>query len=352
MGLYIAHKGPQGPAIFLMEGTMPKKSYDESTRGGFLRKLIEASGLSENDVCQISGVSTAYLHALLNNKITKVGKDNLLLIAFALDLQVPENINELFNKYGIPELSDDDDSVDLIIKASINRKITGIQPLYRYTNIDLLLIKLYELPGDAYMINSRLSSVFSPEGYSSFKKKKAGITKPIYIKIGEQAVRKQREYLDMRLKQFKVDYLICHHCMINYINEINLTLSKEENNFRINQFKMLFNYLINKPNYKLTLTEVCPNLRFALKKIPKTKKFIEYKNERDKLFFVGSEVVEGKSTDGYLYGFASDSKKLFIHFEKEYKRLKNNPYMADDSPEKLISYLKDLLKKRGVEDWD
>jgi len=324
---------------------MPKKTYKEPTRGEFLKKLIKDSGLSVNEVSQISGVSTAYLHALLNNKITKVGKDNLLLIGFALDLQVPEMINELFKRYGLQELSDDNASVDLIIDASVNRKITGIQPLYRYTNIDLLLIKLYELPGDAYMINSRLSSVFSPEGYSSLKKMEAGVTKPIYIKIGEQAVRKQREYLDLRLKQFKVEYLICNHCMVDYINKIDLISSPQESLFIINQFKMLFEYLATKSNYHLTLTTICPSMRFALKKIPRTKKYSQYKDERDKLFFVGSEGEKGKSSDGYLYGFASDSKKLFIHFEKEYKRLKKNAFM-DSSSEGFIPHLKNLLEKK------
>jgi transcriptional regulator with XRE-family HTH domain len=342
---------------------MPKIMKKPSSRRGYVKYLIKNAHLSTNEVSQLSGLTNSYLAKLTKDQIVSVKRDKLIFLSFALDLPLDE-INELLNIYGYLEVSNQPDDVSLFLKAAERRKIVGMQPLFYNINFTLLLLKLYIMPGDLVVVNNRLLTSILQKVGAPFTEIYGISANDIYKEIEYACTSKRNYYLNILLKNNKLTYLMCQQCFDDYINDACIELEAEKKDFRVEHLKALISYIENQ-NYQFKLIDACPKFRFALKYIPKGKKYATH--GQNKTFFVGHIKHQPKPTkksdtqakksdtqaiyEKEIYGFASDSAKLFAHFDDEYNRLLKT-HIVIDFPTKndLVSYIREKAKKNKIFD--
>lgn len=303
---------------------------------------LREGGISQNDLSLISGLSHTYLSSLRTGKIQRPGRDKIIPIAIALNLSFEET-NHLLAEHGMLPLQEAD--IRLFVAVSQKRMIRGHQPLFDNINFDLLLISLESLDGELVVVSNKPTAVLREPEHVTFMDRRDGISDPSYLRFREELARERRGILDEKLEKFKMRYLLCHHCLEEYISESKK--DQEEYAYVRQHVETLVGYLRH-PNFRLSLTTQCPALRFEIKTLSGSAE-----SERQyKVFYIGyinrgHGAPEGGGSQCHpyerLYGFATDSSKIATHFRNEYDSLQAKCLMKTLSGKDAAVYIQGLL---------
>jgi transcriptional regulator with XRE-family HTH domain len=303
---------------------------------------LREAGISQNDLSLISGLSHTYLTSLRSGKIQRPGRDKIIPVSIALNLSFEET-NHLLAEHGMLPLQEAD--IKLFVAVSKKRMIRGHQPLFDNINFDLLLISLESLDGELVVVSNKPTAVLRDPAQITFMDKRDGITDPTYLRFREELARERRGILDERLEKFKMSYLLCHHCLEEYLSEAKK--DEEEYAYVQRHVETLVEYLRH-PNFRLSLTTQCPALLFEIKTLPGSAE----SEKHYKVFYIGhinrkhgTPEADGSHCRPYerLYGFATDSLKIATHFKNEYDSLMEKCLLKGTSGDDAARYIKGLL---------
>ncbi len=304
---------------------------------------LKQIGITQNELSKITGISNTYINYIRNGKILSPGREKIIAIGAGLNFSIDE-INVILKNYHFQEIFEDDFEIFLNIARS--RKITGFQPFYENINYGLLLYTLDSIPGDKYLINKKPSSTLEPPEYIFYRDKihSRDAINPLQKELKKLLIVERKKLLEKLLEKYKVTYIVCKHCFDEYTERIKR--EEPERKFVREHLKELIRF-IEKPNYDFYLIDQCPRMRFTLKYCKDHGSGFDKNNLI--IYGYGSHIYPGdpdnKNEKDRLLGLATDSTKLFDHFEKEKDDYLNN-YISDGLSDKsrMIEYISKIIK--------
>ena len=307
------------------------------------KEQLSNLGITQNELSKITGVSNTYINYIRNGKILSPGREKIIAIGAGLNFSMGR-INLILRDYQFKEIFENDFEIFLNIAKS--RKITGFQPFYENINYGLLLYTLDSIPGDKYLINKKPSSTLEPPEYILYRDKIHSriLGNNLQVELKKLLIFERKKLLKKLLEKYKVTYIVCRHCFDEYTERIKR--KEPESTYVKEHLKELIRFIEN-PNYSFYLIDQCPRMRFTLKYCK------ELETDFDKnnliIYGYGSHIYptdpENINEKDRLLGLATDSTKLFDHFEKEKDDYLNN-YISDSLSEKsrMIEYISEKIR--------
>jgi len=306
----------------------------QTNQSHYLKALLKKSPISRNQIAAISGLSNPYIQTLEQGKITNVGREKLIALGIALNLNLSaiDNMLNVFDRAGLSK-----DDANYFLAATGRRKFSSaLHPFYGGYTYDLLMVSTERIEGMHVLINSRPTYSLRSLGHRLYSEKEWMQNHPIYKNL-ITAIQKERYRLLLKnVASYPFYHYICQHCLEKYIYQCN---DPEEKKWRKEHIKNTINMLLSSDNFHILLTKVCPNFCFAYKKpaadTQKTEQLIIASLPPQQLRFHSSSL---------LAGFATDNKALILNYKKELNHFKQAVIDEYTDRDKLINYLEVISK--------
>ncbi|MHA1700662.1 MAG: hypothetical protein ACTSWK_00120, partial [Promethearchaeota archaeon] len=281
-------------------------------RVAYLNALLKKSKRPRNQIAAISGLSNAYIRALEQGSIGKVGREKLIHLAIALSLDLNEH-DDLLTIFGLAKLNQDDIPVFLEIS---NRSIItpALHPLRTTIATELLILSIEKEPGLLVIVSDRPTHSLRSEGHRSHSDKRLIEAHHLYSGLMEAIVKERKANLSLQLVKYEVEHYVCKNCLEEYAKK---SVDSKEKKWRLKHFKNLIWHIKNYKNFHFYLTNTCPNFIFDLKFASK------FEGMGNKLFFMGKQThFSLGAMPSRLTGFVTDNKVFMQDFKEEYKHIK------------------------------
>jgi len=286
-----------------------------------------------NQIASISGLSNAYISELERGSFAKVGREKLISLAVALDLNLGE-IEELLAVFNSSKLTKDD--IPLFIETAERGRISSALYPVRSAISQLLLFTLVEkIPGHLFILTDRPTAILRSEGHRTYIDRHIAEPGSIYSDLVEAIFRKRKHYFLQRLEEYPTDQYICREILDDYVRKCDDIRERE---WRVRHIENCIWCIRNYNNFNIYLTRVSPNFVFTLNLTTETGQ------ETDKLLFVAKELQFVRDARlGRLTGFATDNQVVIQNFKKEIEFIKGTVIEEYLDRKRLEAYLKGLL---------
>jgi transcriptional regulator with XRE-family HTH domain len=286
-----------------------------------------------NQVASVSGLSNAYISELERGSFAKVGREKLISLAVALDLNLRET-EELLAVFNGSNLTKDD--IPIFLETVERGRISSALYPVRSAISQLLLFALVEkIPGHLIILADRPTAILRSEGHRTYIDRHMAEAGSIYADLVEAIFRKRKHYLLQRLEKYPTDQYICREILDDYVRKCDDT---EEREWRVRHIENLLWHIRNYNNFTLYLTRISANFAFTLNLTTESEK------ETDKLLFVAKELQFVREARlGRLTGFATDNKIVIQNFKKEVEFIEETVIEEYLDRRRLEAYLEGLL---------
>ena len=302
-------------------------------RADYVKTLLDEIPKPRNQVAAISGLSNPYISELERGSFTKVGREKLISLAVALDLNLKET-EELLGVFQGSKLTTNDIPTYLEITER-GRLSSALYPVRNAISQLLLFALVEKLPGDLIIVADRPTATLRAEGHTSYIHRDIAETDTIYDALVEAIFRKRRQYLLQRLEKYRCQQYICKEILDDYVSKCDDSAEKD---WRIRHIENLLWLTKNYANFIPYLTRVSANFAFTLNLTANIEK------ETDKLLFVAKQLqFIREATSGRLTGFATDNQMVIQNFKKEIEFIKTTVIEEYLDRRNLETYLGSLI---------
>ena len=286
-----------------------------------------------NQVASISGLSNAYIRELERGAFTKVGREKLISLAVALDLNLSET-EELLAIFDGSKLTKDD--IPMFLETAERGRISSaLYPISSAISQLLLFPSVEKIPGHLIIVADRPTGILRAEGHRTYIERHTAKAGSIYCDLMEAVIRRRKHYLVKKLEEYPVDQYICREILDDYVSKCD---DIKEREWRVRHIENLLWHLKNYDNFALYLTKVSANFAFTLN-LP-----AESEKETAKLLFVAKQLqFLREPRSGRLTGFATDNQIVIQNFKKEVEFIKETVIEEFLDRRKLENYLEGLI---------
>lgn len=323
-----------------------------------MREWFEGSGLTKNEISNLTGISNTYLKKIAEGEASNVGRDKILVLALvAFDMTLKE-ANLILKQNGKREINEDDASF-LIEIGEKKKVIKSFQPVRALFNFDLLIISLEAQSGDTFLVFDKPHVALMPREpeFMSIIEPSSHVVSPEYGQLVQQLrlrfhKRRNEIFINSLKNGHRFECLLCETCFKKYI--LLAAQNPQARPYIIYHFRNTIACLKEFPDiFKIELVDVCPRIYFQMKKLPKGSA------ENDKVMFISPDsprhehkygTIQNSSmftdTDlkNMIIGFATDSRQVFNRFSEEFLNLKKATVQYDD----IANYIVSEFKSNGI----
>ncbi len=305
----------------------------KKTRGQYVQALLKQSPVSRNQIAAISGLSNPYILGLEQGNIANVGRDKLLSLAVALDLNLGQ-IDQMLAVFDRAGLTKED--IPVFLEASRRCRISAaLHPAHDSYTLDLLLLSAERIKGNHIIVSPRPPSCLRAEGHRYYSEKALVDAHPIYGELVVAILRERKGWLLRNLANHSLEHFMCRRCLEDYIQRCE---DKDERAWRVEHIRNTITLLNTSENFHLFLTRECPSFVFVLKIPPKASR------GREKLVITVLPPHRFQvRTSGLLAGFATDSTAVILNFKEEVKYLKEAVFEEFLDRARMTEYLEGLI---------
>lgn len=305
----------------------------KKTRSTYIRALFKESPLSRNQIAAISGLSNPYIIGLEQGNIVNVGREKLISLAVALDMNLGA-IDQMLTIFDRATLSDGD--IPIFLEASRRSRISAaLHPAHDSYTLDLLLLSVERIRGGHIIVSPRPPSCLRAEGHRHYSEKALVDSHPIYGNLIVAILRERKRVLLGNLAEHSLEHYVCRNCLEDYIRRCDDAV---ERNWRVEHVRSTIGMLTTYKNFNLFLTRECPSFVFVLKTPPKASR----KNDKLIITVLPPHRFQVR-TSGLLAGFATDSKAVILNLKEEVKYLHQARLNEFTERNRLLDYLENLI---------
>ena len=320
------------------------------------KERIATSGLSKNEISNLTGISNTYLKLIEsgkeNGKAPSLGRDKIIILALIAFEMTLKETNLLLRQHGMREINELDAS--FLIEVSEKKKtIKSFQAVRPFFAFDLLILSLEAQPGDAFIVYDKPHMALMNRAPEYDILCNPALNDEEYTQLALQLrlhfhKRRQELFRNSLESGYKIELMICPLCLKNHIYK---ALEPELRPYILDHFKRTLQYLTIYPDsFKISLARNCPRMFFQIKTA------IDKTAESSKLFFVSPSANRHVSRDEnpdelipaydrhLVNGFATDSKQVLGKFMDDFQFLKMSAYETDVS-----DYIATEFDKIGID---
>ena len=309
----------------------------QAARKDYIVGLMDNNAATRNQIAAVSGLSNPYIKELESGRIANVGRDKLLSLAIALDLNLTE-IDHMLTLFDRASLTSED--IAAFIQASERCRISSaLHPVHDSFTFDLMLLSAELIPGAHAIVSSRPASCLRSEGHRLYAEKTLVAAHPLYGDLITALNKERRQQLMLNLNQHPVENYVCLHCLQDYLRPGD---DPQELNWRAQHIRNTINMISGFDNFHFYITSECPSFIFVLRSPVPT----GTASETEKLIIttLPPHRIQVRSS-GLLAGFATDSKAVIQNFRKELQYIKTTVVPDYMERSRLIAFLESLIKK-------
>jgi transcriptional regulator with XRE-family HTH domain len=301
-------------------------------RREYVQGLMQRSPVSRNQIAAISGLSNPYIRDLEMGTIANVGREKLIALAIALDLDLSE-IDHMLTVFDRARLSRDD--IPDFLEASKRCRISAaLHPVHDSYTFDLLLLSAELIAGPHVIVSTRPASCLRTEEHRWYSEKTLVEKHGIYAELVAEINRERRRRMMINLNNHPLEQYVCKKCLQDYIRDCEDPVEK---NWRKHHIKNAVNMLKGFENYHFYLVNECASFIFVLKTPASAA------NESEKLVITVLPPHRIKiRASGLLAGFATDSQAVILNFKEELRFIKESVIEDYLDRGRLIDFLEGL----------
>jgi len=309
----------------------------QAARRDYIVGLMDDNAATRNQIAAISGLSNPYIKELESGRIANVGREKLLSLAIALDLNLTE-IDHMLTLFDRASLTSED--IATFIQASARCRISAaLHPVHDSFTFDLMLLSAELIPGAHAIVSSRPASCLRSEGHRLYAEKTLVAAHPLYGDLITAINKERRQQLMLNLNRHPVENYVCLHCLQDYLRQCDDPL---ELKWRVQHIRNSINMISGYENFRFFITSECPSFIFVLRSPVRTDTAAE--TEKLVITVLPPHRIQVRSS-GLLAGFATDSKAVIQNFKKELQYIKKTVMSDYLQRPKLIAFLESLIKK-------
>lgn len=303
---------------------------------GIVEQFFEESGLTQNQLANLSGVQASHLKMIREKDTKKPGRDKLIRVALALGLDI-NGINSVLKEYKEQSLSKDD---VYHFYTAINKRKLHAGPNYAHTgdiNQYINLIKMEKNAREFKVVAGHIPHFFwDIEVMEKITDPANERSNEVFIEIRNAIYTRRKEFFEEYLKKHKFDILICKDCLENFFERIVFILKTPDSIQK--QFEKFFDYICHE-NFNLKLLRICNRMDMAITR-----------TVEGNFVYIGGRLMEHyKQTPDTIGGIIFKNKKLYEGLSFEYDRLEKHALEGISDKGKLVGYLIEMIGKKGAD---